>query len=455
MKNKPRLRKKLMRVSIAIIILFTATVFFVTDNRVNNLIEDNMFAKLDSVSVFALDIIESRYEGNWNVKDGRLFLGEKPISYNYEIVDEIKRNIDTFATIYLKDEIVTSSILDNEGERIVGMKAPGDVAKRVLENGSVYRNVESIAGQKYVVRYMPIKDSGDEIIGMWSVAMPKAYVGEQAKQIFTMRISIVVVSILCGILGCIILLLYSKKYLSDIDTLKVSFIESDSGGDKTQKKVLMMSLLLTFTFFLIWFVIQGFTVGNVVSKLVNDNIENILTVNSELGYMLIDEIYEGDWIAKYNSLYKGEKNLYGDFDITDRITSDVNSFLTIFMWDTIVSTNILKSDGTRPLGAKASNKVIENVLKGGNEYILETSIDGKKYITKYVPIKNSEGKIVGMWANGIEKKVAVSHITGIRKRITQISLLAIIIAFITFLRLSIKMASDIRNFDVRLQTNIN
>lgn len=51
-----------------------------------------------------------------------------------------------------------------------------------------------------------------------------------------MRISIVVVSILCGILGCIILLLYSKKYLSDIDTLKVSFIESDSGGDKTQKK---------------------------------------------------------------------------------------------------------------------------------------------------------------------------------------------------------------------------
>ena len=161
---------------------------------------------------------------------------------------------------------------------------------------------------------------------------------------------------------------------------------------------------------------RAFTVGNVVSKLENDNIENILTVNSELGYMLIDEIYEGDWIAKYNSLYKGEKNLYGDFDITDRITSDVNSFLTIFMWDTIVSTNILKSDGTRPLGAKASNKVIENVLKGGNEYILETSIDGKKYITKYVPIKNSEGKIVGMWANGIEKKVAVSHITGIRKK---------------------------------------
>ena len=45
---------------------------------------------------------------------------------------------------------------------------------------------------------------------MWSVAIPKTYVGDQAKQILTMRASIVVVSLLCGILGCIILLLYSK-----------------------------------------------------------------------------------------------------------------------------------------------------------------------------------------------------------------------------------------------------
>ena len=136
-----------------------------------------------------------------------------------------------------------------------------------------------------------------------------------------------------------------------------------------------------------------------------------------------------------------------DFDIVDRISSSTNSFLTVFMGDTIVSTNILKADGTRPIGAKASNKVIENVLKNGREYMSETSIVGKKYITKYIPIKNSEGKIIGMWADGIEKKVAANHIAGLRKRITQISLLAIIVAFITFY-LSIKMASDIRNFDV-------
>ncbi|NLI58375.1 MAG: histidine kinase [Clostridium sp.] len=455
MKKKPRLRKKLLRVSIAIIMLFTATIFFVTDNRVNNLIEDNMFEKLDSISAFGLDVIESKHDGDWNVKDGRLFKGENLVSYNFGIVDEVKKKINALATIYLKDEIVTTNILDSEGERVVGEKVSGEIAKKVLENGSVYRGVENILGEKHIVKYIPIKNSEDRIIGMWSVAIPKTYVGDQAKQILTMRASIVVVSLLCGILGCIILLLYSKKYLSDIDTLKVSFIESDSSGDRTQRKVLTMSLLLTVTFFLIWFVIQGFTVGNVVNTLENDNIQDKLTVNSELGYMLIDEIYEGDWSIESSMLYKGHAYMYENYDIVDRISSSTNSFLTVFMGDTIVSTNILKADGTRPIGAKASNKVIENVLKKGNEYISETSIAGKKYITKYTPIKDSEGKIIGMWANGIEKKVAASHIAGIRKRITQISLLAIIIAFITFLRLSIKMASDIRNFDVSLQTSIN
>jgi CxxC motif-containing protein len=455
MKKKPMLRKKLLRVSIAIIILFTATIFFVTDNRVNNLIEDNMFAKLDSISAYGLDIIESRYEGDWNVKDGRLYIGENLVSYNFGIVDEIKEDINVFATIYLNDERVTTNILDNEGERTVGQKASEEISKRVLENGATYKEVENILGEKHVVKYAPIKNSQNKIVGMWSVAMPKAYVGDQAKQILTMRASIVVVSILCGILGCAILLLYSKKYLSDIDTLKVSFIESDSNGDKTHKKVLMMSLLLTGTFFLIWFTIQGFTVGNVVNKLENNNIEDRLTLSSELGYMLIDEIYKGDWSINDNKLYKGHGYIHEDFDILDRISSNTDSLLTIFMGDTIVSTNILKTDGTRPIGAKASNKVIENVLKNGREYMSETSIVGKKYITKYIPIKNSEGKIIGMWADGIEKKVAANHIAGLRKRITQISLLAIIVAFITFLYLSIKMASDIKNFDVSLQTNIN
>ena len=410
---------------------------------------------MDSISAFGLDIIESRYEGDWTVKDGRLYIGENLMSYNFEVVDEIKERTNSHATIYLRDESVSTNVLDSEGERTVGAKVSKDIVEKVLEKGVTYRGVENILGEKHAVKYVPIKDSQGEPIGMWSVSTPKTYVGDQAKQVLMMRGSIVIVSILCGALGCAILLLYSKKYLNDIDTLKVSFIEPDSNSNMAQKKVLKMSLLLIGTFFLIWFTIQGFTVGNVVTKLENSNIEDRLTVSSELGYTLIDEVYNGEWRIRRNRLYKGYHYLHEDFKIADRIGSNTDSFLTIFLGDTIVNTNILKSDGTRPIGAKAPNIVIENVLEKGEEYIGETTVIGKRCIAKYVPIKNGEGEVIGMWAKGIEKSVAVNQIAGLRKAITQISLLAIIIAFITFLYLSIKMASDIKNFDVSLQTNIN
>ncbi|MDQ2086858.1 cache domain-containing protein [Herbivorax sp. ANBcel31] len=453
MKKKVMLKKKLLRVSIVLIVLFTATIFFVTNNRVSNLVEDNISKKLDSISALGLNIVESRYDGDWNVRDGRLFIGEDLISYNFEIVDEIKEKTGALATIYLADEGVSTSVLDGEGERVIGSRVSDNVVESIFGNGVSYEGEESILGERHAVKYVPIIDNEGEIVGIWSVSMPKTYVGNQAEQIFAMRASIVVVSILCGLLGCMILLLYSKRYLSDIDTLNVSFIEPDSDSNKAQKKVLMMSVLLIGTFFLIWFTIQGYTIGNVVDKLENDNIEDRLTVSSELGHALIDDVYEGNWSIINNKLYKGSNSLNENFEIVDKVSPD--TFLTIFMGDTIVSTNILRSDGTRPIGAKASNQVRENVLEQGRDYIAETSIVGQKCITKYTPIKNDNGEVIGMWAKGIERKVVANQIAGLRKAITQISLLAIIISFITFLYLSIKMVSDIKNFDVRFQTNIN
>jgi hypothetical protein len=82
-----------------------------------------------------------------------------------------------------------------------------------------------------------------------------------------MSASIIVISSICGILGCLLLMIYSKKYLKDIDTLKVSFLGSDSDSNKAQQKVMVMSVFLIGTFVVIWVTIQGFTIGIVVNKL--------------------------------------------------------------------------------------------------------------------------------------------------------------------------------------------
>ncbi|MCX7747111.1 MAG: cache domain-containing protein [Clostridia bacterium] len=453
MKKKVMLKEKLLRISIVLIALFTTTVFFVTDNRVNNLVEKSISAKLDCISNLGMDIIETKYDGDWNVKDGKLFIGENLVNNNFEVVDAIKEKTGSLATIYLGDEGVATSALDNNGKRTVGSKVSSEVVENVLKKGADYEEISTILGEKYAVKYLPIKDNGGKVIGMWSVSMPKGQVGNQGSKILAMRISIVVFSILCGIVGCVILKLYSRRYLTDIDTHKVSFLGSDSNNNKTQQKVLMMSLVLIGTFVVIWVTIQGFTIGRFVNNLEDNSIKDRLNASSELGHMLIDELYKGDWSIQDNKLYKGTISLNDTSVFVDKISSNTESFSTIFMGDTRISTNILTADGKRAIGTKASDEVVETVLIQGKEYTGETTAVDRGYIARYTPLKDSSGKTIGMWVIGVEEKLSVNQIREVRKPITQIGILAIILAFMTFLFLSRKMVSDVKNFHVSLNAN--
>ena len=451
MKKKVMLKEKLLRVSIILIALFTATIYFVTDSKVNNLAEKSISEKLDSISNLGLGIIESKYDGDWIVKDGKLFKGKKLVNNSFEVVDAILQKTGSFATIYLGDEGVATSVLDEYGERTVESKVSNEVAESVLRKGVAYEGTANVKGEKYAERYVPIRDHAGKVIGIWFVSMPKSYVGSQ---ILAMKASIIVISVLCGILGCVILMLYSKRFLKDIDTLQVSFLVTNSNSNRTQNKVLRMSVFLIGTFLAIWVTIQGFTIGNVVNNLQDNNIKDRLNASSELGYMMINELYKGDWSINDDKLYKGTNSLNDNSFIVDIISSNTGSLSTVFMGDTSVSTNVLKTDGTRSIGYKASKEVIENVLKQGREFIGETTVVGKRCITRYTPLKDGDGKTIGMWVIGVEKKIAINQITTLRKAITQISILAIIVAFATFLFFSVKMVSDIKNYKVSLHTNI-
>lgn len=450
MKKKVMLKGKLLRVSILLIAIFTATIFFITNTNVNNLVENNASAKLDSISYLGMDIIESKYYGDWNLKNGKLFIGENLINDNFEVVDAIKEKTGALAAIYLGEESVATNVLDGNGKRTVGSKVSTAAAESVLKTGDTYKGTEDIFGQKYNVKYEPIRDNMGEVIGTWFVGVPKIDVSSEDGKIKQMRTSIIVISVLCGLLGCIILMLYSKKYLKDIDTLKVSFLGSSSNSNKTQQKVLRMSLLLIGTFIVIWFVIQGFTIGNVVNKIVDNNIKDKLNAASELGYMLIEEKHKGDWSIIDNKLYKGTTSFNGNAAMVDIIGSITESRSSIFMDDTRISTNILNADGTRAIGTKASAEVIETVLKQGKEFTGETIDAEKSCITRYIPLLDSTGKAVGMWFTGVDKKFISDQITDLRKPITQISIIAIIIAFMSFLFLSRRMVYDVDNFDIKL-----
>jgi methyl-accepting chemotaxis protein len=89
----------------------------------------------------------------------------------------------------------------------------------------------------------------------------------------------------------------------------------------------------------------------------------------------------------------------------DEIKSKYGMECTIFQGDLRIATTILK-DGKRAVGTKMDNpQVIETVLKKGDFFLNINSVMGKNYDACYWPMKDMDGKIVGMFFVGKERNL--------------------------------------------------
>lgn len=130
--------------------------------------------------------------------------------------------------------------------------------------------------------------------------------------------------------------------------------------------------------------------------------EAIVKAKSDLnmGFKLIDATYPGDWKIEDGQLFKGETLMNNNFDIVDSIGKLTNGdTVTIFMNDTRITTNVMK-DGQRAVGTQVSEAVAEVVLKKGETFIGEANVVGHLYQAAYMPIKNGNGDIIGIWYVG-------------------------------------------------------
>lgn len=109
----------------------------------------------------------------------------------------------------------------------------------------------------------------------------------------------------------------------------------------------------------------------------------------------VDSKYPGSWHVEGESLYKGDVEISGNFELVDEIGELTEDTVTIFRGDTRVSTNIL-AEGERVVGTKVSDQVGEVVLKQGNSYYGEAEVLGRPYQAAYEPLKADNGEVIGI-----------------------------------------------------------
>jgi|GEM_PF-1302771 len=108
-----------------------------------------------------------------------------------------------------------------------------------------------------------------------------------------------------------------------------------------------------------------------------------------------------DFKIEDGKLKAGDTVLNDMNDLADKVVSQVGGNMTVFMMDTRIATNVKKDDGTRAVGTSlAKNKAYETVFSG-QSFRGVIDILGKPYITRYDPILDKEGKVIGILFVGI------------------------------------------------------
>ena len=111
------------------------------------------------------------------------------------------------------------------------------------------------------------------------------------------------------------------------------------------------------------------------------------------------------YAVKDGKMYAGDVELNENFAVVDRVKEIVGGTATIFMGDTRITTNVMKPDGSgRAVGTKlAKNAAYDAVLGQGKPFRGTVDILGQAFFTGYDPIKDSEGKTIGILYVGVKK----------------------------------------------------
>lgn len=168
-----------VRVTLAftlLILVFAGVSGFVAFTLIRQTAEQGAVSKAKSDLALGQALIETRYPGGWEVRDGELYKGEVRMNENFALVDEIAGLTGGTATLFLGDTRVATTVkVKGTDKRAVGTQAAPNVVQRVLKEGQPYFGEALVAGNKFQTAYTPLKNPSGEIIGMWYVGVSKKF----------------------------------------------------------------------------------------------------------------------------------------------------------------------------------------------------------------------------------------------------------------------------------------
>jgi methyl-accepting chemotaxis protein len=203
---KMKTRGKLLTLIISTIVLFSIVVNTIIYFQFNSYIANSM---LKTNANLSMQLINQKFDGEWNIKNNKLYKGSKLINDDSEIVDIIKKSANVQCTIFLKDTRVATTIT-NDNKRVTGTKADETVIKKVIDEGSEYIGTVSVLNVPYKTVYIPVKDKDGSNIGMFFIGIEKQLIDSQVNNIIS---EVLIFTVLLTIIAIILVMFFSSKVI--------------------------------------------------------------------------------------------------------------------------------------------------------------------------------------------------------------------------------------------------
>ena len=185
-----------------------------------------------------------------------------------------------------------------------------------------------------------------------------------------------------------------------------------------------------------------------------DEVDRSLKAAANSVLVTYDELYPGDYVLQgegtaFVSLYKGEKELTGEFDIVDRMKEETGMEVTLFYKDARILTTLRNEDGSRCVATGVNGAVYSAMEREDDALRFRADINGTDYYVCYIPLYNSDGTFIGMIGTGRKATEVLAEINGSIFPMLIVTILSMLVASIISIRYTTGIVSavgDIKSF---------
>lgn len=201
--------------------IFTKAMYNEVETELRNVCR-NLTTAIDALYPGDYELVE---EGN---NDYRLYKGSHDLTNDYTLIDRVNMNTDLDITLFYRDTRVLTTILNRDGDRIVGTGAGSTVIEDVFDTGEAkfYTNI-LVFNTSYFSYYAPLINSDGTVAGMLFVGKPTAEVDASVRASIY---PLVIADLIFMVVVSFFIFLYTRRFTSALLQIR-GFLKEVSVGN--------------------------------------------------------------------------------------------------------------------------------------------------------------------------------------------------------------------------------